>query len=169
MYCQAIAQLTQNLKAVEIWLDKAEVFAAAKHLNINELLNGRLAPDMGPFIYQVQSASDYLKGGAAWLSGKKPPGYADNERTIEDVRERIRKTVSFVESVRKEQFARAGEQQVLISWSPAGKLITGENYLLQVVIPNVYFHIAMAYTILRQHGVDVGKADFLGPIKWVDI
>jgi hypothetical protein len=36
-----------------------------------------------------------------------------------------------------------------------------------MVIPNAYFHIAMAYAILRHHGVDVGKMDFLGPISWV--
>jgi hypothetical protein len=168
MYYQAISQLTQNLQPIEIWLDKAEAFAAAKHLDINELLNGRLAPDMGPFIYQVQSATDYLKGGAAWLSGQKPPAYEDNEQTIDEMRERIRKTVAFVESVKAEQFAHAAQQKVRISWSPTGKMLVGEDYLLQVIIPNVYFHIAMAYAILRHYGVDVGKMDFLGPINWAD-
>jgi hypothetical protein len=43
----------------------------------------------------------------------------------------------------------------------------GQDHLLQVVIPNAYFHIAMAYAILRHNGVDVGKMDFLGPINWI--
>ena len=73
MYYRAILQLTKNLEAIEIWLDKAEEFATARKFDIGVLLNGRLAPDMQPFIYQVQSASDYIKGGAAWLSGQKPP------------------------------------------------------------------------------------------------
>jgi len=166
MYYQAISQLTQNLRTIETWLDKAEEFAAAKKFDINVLLNGRLAPDMKPFIYQVQSATDYVKGGAAWLSGQKPPPYEDSERTIGEVRARIQKTVAFVESVKEKQYADAGRQKVSMSWAPAGKFLVGENYLLQMVIPNAYFHIAMAYAILRHQGVDIGKMDFLGPINW---
>jgi hypothetical protein len=168
MYCQAIMQLAQNLKAVEIWLDKAEEFAAAKKFDIDVLLNGSLAPDMKPLIYQVQSASDYVKGGAAWLSGQKPPRHEDNERTISDLRARIQKTVAFVESVKEKQYANAGAQKVGMSWAPAGKILGGEDYLLQMVIPNAYFHTTMAYAILRHHGVAVGKMDFVGSINWID-
>lgn len=167
MYYQAISQLAQNLKAVEIWLNKAKELVDAKNINIDVLLNGRLAPDMKPFIYQVQSASDYLKGGAAWLSGQKPPVYDDNERTIDELRARIQKTVAFVESLTEEQFADAAGQRVSMSWAPEGKILVGQDYLLQMVIPNAYFHITMAYAILRHHGVDIGKMDFLGPISWV--
>jgi uncharacterized protein len=167
VYYQAISQLAQNLKAVEIWLNKAKELVDAKNINIDVLLNGRLAPDMKPFIYQVQSASDYLKGGAAWLSGQKPPVYDDNERTIDELRARIQKTVAFVESLTEEQFADAAGQRVSMSWAPEGKILVGQDYLLQMVIPNAYFHITMAYAILRHHGVDIGKMDFLGPISWV--
>jgi len=45
---------------------------------------------------------------------------------------------------------------------------TCETYLLQIAIPNIYFHLAMAYAVLRHKGVDIGKMDFLGPIHWVD-
>ena len=168
MYYQAILQLAQNLKAVEIWLDKAEEFAAAKKFDIDVLLNGSLAPDMKPLIYQVQSASDYVKGGAAWLSGQKPPRHEDDERTISDLRTRIQKTVAFVESVKEKQYANAGAQKVGMSWAPVGKILGGEDYLLQMVIPSAYFHTTMAYAILRHHGVGVGKMDFVGSINWVD-
>jgi hypothetical protein len=63
-------------------------------------LRRRLAPDMQPFIYQVQSACDYVKGAAAWLSGQRPPKHEDKERTIDEVRARIRKTAAFVKSVK---------------------------------------------------------------------
>jgi hypothetical protein len=167
VYYQAISQLAQNLKAVEIWLNKAKELVDARNINIDVLLNGRLAPDMKPFIYQVQSASDYLKGGAAWLSRQKPPVYDDNEKTIDELRARIQRTVAFVESLTEEQFADAAGQKVSMSWAPEGKILVGQDYLLQMVIPNAYFHIAMAYAILRHHGVDIGKMDFLGPISWV--
>jgi uncharacterized protein len=84
------------------------------------------------------------------------------------VRARIRKAVAFVESVTEAQYDGAAEQRVSLSFAPAGKVLVGPNYLLQMTIPNVYFHLAMAYAILRHNGVDVGKMDFLGPINWVD-
>jgi uncharacterized protein len=83
MYYQLIMQCAQSLKNLETWLDKAEQNAAAKKFDISVLLKGRLAPDQKPFIYQVQSACDYAKGAAAWLSGQRPPqhpGYRTHSR-----------------------------------------------------------------------------------------
>jgi len=167
MYYEVISQCTQNLKNLETCLDKAEQYAAAKRFDVSVLMTSRLAPDMQHFIYQVQSACDYVKAAAGWLSGQTPPRHDDNERTIDEVRARIRKTVAFAESVKEEQYLGANERKVKLSWAP-GRVIGGEDYLLQMTIPNVFFHTAMAYAILRHNGVDVGKMDFLGPINLVD-
>jgi hypothetical protein len=167
MYYQAISQCTQMLKNLESWFDKAEERAGAKTFDVGVLMTDRLAPDMKPFIYQVQSACDYVKAAAAWLSGQTPPKHEDNEQTVDELRARIRKTVAFAESVTEAQYASAAEQKVTLSWAP-GKALGGEDYLLQMTIPNVYFHIAMAYAILRRNGVDIGKMDFLGPINWIE-
>jgi hypothetical protein len=166
MYYQVIAQCVQNLKNLQACLDKGEQYASAKKFDVGVLLTSRLAPDMQDFIYQVQSACDYVKGAAAWLSGQAPPKHADNERTVGELRARIQKTVAFVESVNESQYGGAAERRVKLSWA-AGKVIGGEDYLLQMIIPNVYFHIAMAYAILRHNGVEIGKMDFLRPINLV--
>src|ERR1700694_2979948 len=167
MYYQAISHCTQMLRNIESWLDMAEAHAGAKTFDVDVLMIGRLAPDMKPFIYQVQSACDYVKAAAAWLSGPTPPKHEDNEQTIDEVGARIRKTVAFAESVTEAQYAGAAERKVGLSWAP-GKVLGGEDYLLQMTIPNVYFHIVMAYAILRHNGVDIGKMDFLGAIHWIE-
>jgi len=167
MYYQVISRCTQSLKNLETCLDKAEQHAAARKFDVGVLMTSRLAPDMHDFIYQVQSACDYVKAAAGWLSGQMPPKHEDNERTIDELRARIRKTVAFAESVKEPQYAGASERKVKLSWAP-GKAIGGEDYLLQMTIPNTFFHIAMAYAILRHNGVDVGKRDFLDPINLVD-
>jgi hypothetical protein len=167
MYYQVILQCTQAIKNVESWLDKAEQHAAAKKFDVSVLLTGRLAPDMRDLIYQVQSACDYLKGAAGWLSGQTPPKYEDNERTIDELRARIGKTVVFAASVKEPQYAGASGRKISLSWEP-GKVIGGEDYLLQVAIPNIFFHLTTAYAILRHNGVDIGKMDFLGLMKFVD-
>ena len=168
MYNQVISQCVQSLKHFEACLDKAEKYAAGKKVDIGVLLNWRLAPDMKPLIYQVQSACDYVKAAAAWLSGQTPPRHEDNEQTVGELRARILKTVDFAKSVAEGQYSNASNCEVRLSWAPSGKVIRGNDYLLQITIPNVYFHIAMAYAILRNAGIDVGKMDFLGPINFVD-
>jgi hypothetical protein len=167
MYYHAIAQCTQALRNLETWLDKAEQHAAAMKFDVAVLMSGRLAPDMKPFIYQVQSACDYVKAAAAWLSGQTPPRHEDDEQTIDEIRARIRKTVVFAASVKAAQYAGASERRVSLSWAP-GKVLAGPDYLVQMTVPNTYFHVAMAYAILRHSGVDIGKMDFLGPINWID-
>src|SRR5262245_27064141 len=136
MYYQVISQCTQSLKNLETCLDKAEQHAAAKKFDAGVLMTSRLAPDMQHFIYQVQSACDYVKAAAAWawLSGQTPPKHEDNEQTIDELRARIRKTVAFAESVKEAQYAGASERKVSLSWAP-GKVLGGEDYLLQMKIP----------------------------------
>jgi hypothetical protein len=168
MYYQVISQCTQALRNLETWLDKAEQHAAAKKFDVAVLMTSRLAADMKDFTYQVQSACDYVKAGVAWLSGQTPPRHEDNEQTIDEVRARIRKTVAFAESVKEAQYAGASARKVNMSWAPAGKVLDGEDYLLQMTIPNTFFHVAMAYAVLRHNGVDIGKMDFLGPVNWID-
>jgi uncharacterized protein len=168
MYYEAVSQCTRMLRNIGSWLDKAEKHAAAKTFDVNILMTDRLAPDMKPFIYQVQSACDYVKGAAAWLSGQVPPKHEDNEQAIGDARARIQKTVAFAESVSEAQYAGASNRKVSLLSAASGEHLGGKDYLLQITIPNVYFHVATAYAILRHNGVDIGKMDFLGPVNWID-
>ena len=161
MFHQVIHQCAQALHQIEICLDKAEYHAKRKKYDAAILLTSRLAPDQDHFISQVQFGADYIRYGAARLSGQTPPKWEDNETTIEEVRVRIQKTVAYAQSIKKEQYEGAAERKVEVNWAP-GRTIRGDDYLLQLTVPNVYFHVTTAYAILRHNGVDVGKADFLG-------
>lgn len=166
-YFHVVVQCVQSLRTVEVWLNKAEQYAAAKKCDVGILMSSRIAPDMKDFIYQVQSACDYVKGAAAWLSGQAPPRHEDTERTIDQIRARLRKTIDFAGSVSEAQYAGAGERRIEFSWAP-GKVLAADDYLLQMVVPNVYFHLTTAYAILRHNGVEIGKMDFLQPVNFVD-
>lgn len=112
---------------------------------------------------QVQIACDYVKFAAARLSGQTPPTHEDSELTIGELRARIRKTVAYAEAVREEQYEGASERTVSATWAP-GKVIRGWEYLLQLTIPNIFFHVTTTYNILRHNGVGVGKMDYLGHV-----
>lgn len=167
MYYAIVQQCAANLECVGRWLDKAEKFADEKRFDVAVLLNGRLAPDQKSFIYQVQSACDYVKAAAAWLSGQTPPRHADTETNVAELRERLHKTLEFARGVPESAYAGAETRAMTFSWAP-GKQLIGADYLLQMTIPNVYFHLTTAYAVLRHNGVDVGKMDFLGTVNFID-
>src|SRR6516225_3428968 len=136
MYYEVISQCTQSLKNLETCLDKAEQHAAAKKFDVGVLMTSRLAPDMQHFIYQVQSACDYVKAAAAWLSGQTPPKHEDNEQTIDELRARIRKTVAFAESVKEAQYAARASARSNSPGRPARS--SAARNLLQMTIPNTF-------------------------------
>jgi hypothetical protein len=157
-------KILQNLDAI---LDKATRYAESRKFDVNNFCAMRLAPDMLPFTRQVQIVSDVAKGAAARLSGKDVPRWEDTETTFPELRERIRKTHAYLETFKPEDFAGDPKRHVKIAY-PAGKAMEAEDMLLSGSVPNFYFHVAMAYAILRAGGVDLGKADFLGELRMFD-
>jgi hypothetical protein len=129
------------------------------------LLNSRLAPDMFPLTKQVQIACDFAKGAAARLAGLDVPKYEDNEASIADLKARIAKTIEFAKSVPQAKFDGADARSVTIPFRGEPTTFDNLTYLNNVVMPNFYFHVTTAYSILRHNGVPLGKADFTGPLK----
>ncbi|HKT72309.1 MAG TPA: DUF1993 domain-containing protein [Steroidobacteraceae bacterium] len=159
MSADLAAASLKNLAAI---LEKAKQHAAAKGFDPTVLVGSRLAPDMFPLARQVQIACDTAKGGVARLAGKEPPKFEDNEKTLDDLQARIGKTLDYIKSVAPAAFEGAEERDIQLPAGDRTLRFKGLDYLQRFVIPNVYFHIATAYNILRHNGVQIGKGDFLG-------
>lgn len=168
MYELTVPQFINILTQVGRWLDKAQAFAEQKKFNPDVLLGSRLAPDQFPFTRQVQILSDHTKNGAARLAGVEPPKFEDNETTLAEVRARIAKTIEYLNTFKPEQFQGAAERDITIPTRTTPKHMVGSHYLVQFCLPNMYFHAATAYAILRHNGVELGKADFLGTVAFRD-
>ena len=154
------AKMLQNL---EQWMDKASAYAKSKSFEVDVLAQSRLAPDQYSFIRQVQSACDQAKYAAAYLSGKQAPSHPDTEQTFAELRERIQKCLSFLDTVQAKDFVGAEERKVSPPWL-GGRWLRGDDYLASVAIPNFFFHVTTAYAILRHNGVDLGKMDYVGSL-----
>ncbi len=159
----AIRVFAKTLNNLEQWMDKAAAHAKAKSFEVDVLAQARLAPDQYPFVRQVQSACDQAKYAAAYLGGKQAPSHPDTEQTFAELRQRIQKCLSFIETVPAKDFAGTGERKVSPPWL-GGKWLRGDDYLAHVAIPNFFFHATMAYAILRHNGVDLGKMEYIGAI-----
>ena len=149
----------QNLSAI---LDKAQAHVDAKKLEVTALTTYRLYPDMFPMTRQVQIACDAAKGAMARLAGVEIPKHDDSERTFAELKARIAKTIEFVRSFKPAQIDGTEEKEVVLKIRGNDVKFTGMQYLLGFALPNLYFHVATAYNILRHNGVEIGKADYIG-------
>jgi hypothetical protein len=159
-----VEQVSHSLDQLLVMLDKATAYAEAKKFDSSVLVNARLAPDMLPFAKQIQIASDNAKFGVARLGGLEAPKFEDNEKTLDELKARVRKTVDYLRSVPATAFEGAEDRDIKIAVPNRTFEMKGLNYLRGWVLPNVFFHITAAYLILRHNGVDVGKRDFLGEV-----
>lgn len=168
VYDSTVPQLIRTLGQVHRWLDKAQAYAEQKKFDVSVLLNARLSPDQFPFVRQVQIISDNAKGLAARLAGVTPPAFEDNEKTVEELRARIDKTLEFLKTLDRAQFEGSAERTITLPFMP-GKGLKGSDYLTAFALPNFYFHATTAYAILRHNGVDIGKFDFIGDVPLFDV
>lgn len=164
MHSASVPVFARALGQVLRWLDKAEAHAAAKKFDPAVYLSARLAPDMLPFPRQIQIACDAAKFGVARLAGVEAPKFNDEEASLADLRERVRRTIEFVESVDPAAIVGGDDREIVVPRRDGAITMTGEAYLKKFALPNFFFHVTTTYALLRHNGVELGKADFLGPL-----
>ena len=142
--------------------DQAEAHAHARKFDPSVYLGARLAPDMLAFTKQIQIACDAAKFGVARLAGVEAPKFEDDEASLADLRERVRKTLDFVLSVPAARIDGTEDKDIVVPRRQGSMTLSGETYLKHFMLPNFFFHVTTTYALLRHNGVELGKADFLG-------
>jgi hypothetical protein len=149
-----------NLRAV---LQKGEAFATDKGFEPSVLINSRLIADMFPLAKQVQIATDMAVRGSARLARTEPPSFPDTETDFAGLYARIDRALEVVRGFDAAQFE--GSEGRVLDVPRRGRdpiRLDGQSYLLHFILPNLFFHSSIAYAILREAGVALGKDDFIG-------
>jgi hypothetical protein len=113
----------------------------------------------------VQIACDLAKNSVARLAAQEPPRFEDTETTFEQLRVRIARVIDYLKSVPASALEGAETRDVRVPSGQRAYEFKGLEFLQRWAIPNVFFHVTTAYAILRHNGVDLGKRDFLGPMR----
>lgn len=163
MYRASVPVFLQMLPCLSAILDKTAAHAAAKKIDPLVFVDARLYPDMFPLSRQIQIATDFAKGACARLAGIDPPKYADTEKTLDDLKARISKTMDFIKEFKPSQIDGSEERDISLTLGGQPQKFKGEAYLIGLVLPNFFFHVTTAYAILRHNGVELGKQDFMRP------
>lgn len=165
LYEITIPQFAKVLKNLNAILDKGAAYADHKKFEMDVLLNSRLAPDQFNLIRQIQIATDSAKLCAFRLTGKEAPKHDDKETTLAELKTRIQDVLTYFNGLKPTDF-QGSENKKITQPRWEGKWLTGEEYVLQHALPNFYFHVTTAYSILRHNGVDIGKKDYLGELPY---
>ncbi len=150
----------RGLRVLSDLLDKA----AAADLDEAALLEARLAPDMRPFPDQIRMAAFSARGCVARLTGQAWPKTDDNEASLAELKATVALSIAFIEGVGPEAFDGADERPIELKTPAATLKFRGADYLTSFALPNFYFHLSMAYALLRQAGLEIGKRDYLGQL-----
>ena len=157
---------TQMLNALAGWLDKAEAQGDA-------VLSARLAPDMYPLSTQIRFACVQAQEAAYRLRGTAFPqsisdlldeGRSAGERpgSIADARAWIAATIALLDGLAPDALD-VDPDSPIAHQLPNGMTfdLTAEQYARDWALGQFYFHVMIAYAILRSQSVELGKADYI--------
>ena len=162
MYQASVPVFRRMLNNLGAILEKGMAHAEARKIEPEVLVNARLYPDMFPLLRQVRIATDAAMSGAARLAGTEPPKFENTETTFPGLIGRVRKTIEYIDTFKPGQIDGSEDRQVTLKVRDDTLTFDGQTFLLNRVLPNLYFHITTAYDILRHNGVELGKKDYLG-------
>ena len=163
IYDVSVPLLARGLNILSTYLDKAEAHTKEKNIEPAVIIAARLFPDMLPLSGQIQRASDTSKAAMGRLAGIETPSFPDTERTFGELKERLAKTVAFLQSVDRKALEGSERRSIEMKFRSGPVLLSGEAFALTFMIPNFFFHVTTAHDILRHNGIPVGKSDYLGP------
>lgn len=164
-YDITVPVFTKMLTSLSSFLQKGADFSVAQGKGEEDFLDSKLAPDMFSLKMQVQIATDNAKGCVARACGIEIPVFEDTETTVAQLKERIVKTIEFINTVTPEQFANTAEQKITLKYF-APNYFMGHSYVVEYALPNFFFHVTTAYAILRNMGVELGKGDYMGDMPF---
>jgi uncharacterized protein len=162
VHAMSVDVFTNTLSQLSAILDKGLAHATARKFDPSVLLNARLAPDMFPLSRQVQIACDLAKNSVSRIAGLEPPRFEDNEKTFEELRARIAKTIDYLKGLPASSIDGSEDRDIKVPAGDRTLEFKGLDFLQRWAIPNVFFHVTTAYNILRHNGVEIGKRDFIG-------
>ena len=168
-----VPPFTQMLRNLAAWLDKAATHEQASGNEVDALLSKRLAADMHPLSAQVRFASFQAQEPAYRLRGQPVPEKLERVRrdgrnagqqpgSLLDAQACLADAIGFLSGLEPHALDEGAERTITLSL-PDGTafVMTGEQYARDWSLPQFYFHTTTAYAILRNHGIGLGKADYV--------
>ena len=165
LYDLSVASYLQSLAGMKGVLKKGLEHCQANNINPQDIVETRLIADMLPFRFQVGAVAHHsfgaiegIRKGVFSPPGDLPPDYAGLQKLIADAETSLK-------AVTPAEVNALEGKDMLFQMRDFKIPFTAEGFIMSFSLPNLYFHAATAYDILRMKGVPLGKRDFMGPMR----
>lgn len=165
LYDVSVGSMLQTVGAVSAFLGKGRAWCQEAGVNPDDVVETRLAADMFPFRFQILSVVHHsinaIEGAKAGVFGPPAPqelDYAGLEALVADAHARLK-------ALTPDEVNAIEGRDVVFKMGQVSIPFTAEGFLMSFSLPNLHFHAATAYDILRQKGAPLGKRDYLGAMR----
>ena len=158
-YCRVLDSTIEFLK-------KSEAHFLKNGQDLDEIVNMKLASDMLPFSFQVDSVRHHsLHAALGILSGEFGPPAPLPQTDFHGLIDMLKVARKDLDEISADDIEKRCGQAVTFTMGSMKVPFTAENFALSFSLPNVYFHSATTYDMLRIKGAPLGKMDFMGSMK----
>jgi len=162
----SVATYLQTLGAVIGFLEKASAHCQEKGLDLGELLEARIHPDMHPLSYQLRAIVHHSLGAVRGVqAGVFQPPQPGSEMDYAALQKHVTEARDVLQALDRGEVEALAGRDVRFEFGEYKLPFTAENFILSFSLPNFFFHATTAYDILRMKGVPVGKLDFMGRLR----
>ncbi|MDZ7686077.1 MAG: DUF1993 domain-containing protein [Gammaproteobacteria bacterium] len=166
LYDISVASSLQVLSGVSGFLEKGKQHCEENGIDPHDIVTTQLYDDMLPFQFQIVSVAHHSLGSVRGvMAGEFAPPGGPNELDYAGLQELIADAARDLEALDPDEVNSYDGKDVVFKIGGNELPFTAENFVLSFSHPNLYFHAATAYDILRMKGVPLGKRDFMGRMR----
>lgn len=166
LYQASVATYQQMLAGLNTVLEKGAQHFQKEGGSAEAMLNECLYPNMLPFSFQIRSAVAHSIGCIEGMqAGTVQPPQDEPELDYAGLQALVADTIAKLEKLSADEVDSLSGKTVIFKAGEVELPFTAENFVLSFSLPNFYFHVTTAYGLLRKQGVEIGKVDYLGPMR----
>ena len=166
LYDLSVPSYLQVVAGVAGFLERGLTHCRENDIDPQTFVDARLAPDMLPLQFQVQSVTHHSIGairGATSGSFSPPPSIPAQDYA--GLQAMVAEALAALEALTPADVNGLEGRDMAFKLGDRSLPFVVEDFVMSFSLPNFYFHAATAYDILRTKGVPLGKRDYLGRMR----
>lgn len=166
LYDLSVVNFKRVLAATIVVLEKGAAHFNEQGMDLNDLVEMKLAPDMRAFPFQINMVMAHTLGAVKGLVvGEFSPPAALPENTYQGYIDLLSEALAELNTIKAETVTATVGRAMYFRMGELEIPFTSENFVMSFSLPNLYFHATTLYDMLRIKGVALGKMDFLGQMS----
>ena len=166
LYDVSVKTYIQELGAVSGVLEKGRQYCEENNIELDDIVNTRLHPDMMPLHFQIVSVVHHSQGAMRGVQAGEftTPSFAI-DKDYQELHDSVKAALQEVQQLTPDAVNALEGNDLMFKIGDRGMPFIAEDFLMSFSLPNFYFHATTTYDILRMKGVPLGKRDFLGQMR----